>query len=182
MTMQYKIIRSLLISSTLLVIPFIASMFVDGWNWSISDFVYAWIMFSAASIAFTFMFTSMRNFFYKIAMAAAIVGAFTLVWVNGAVGIIGESDSNAMYLGVLAVFLLGTAIARLQAAKMSTVLYATALAQFLVPVMALLLHEPDFAPGVLQVFVLNGGWVILFLFSAIMFKNAAERGYRAFDT
>lgn len=168
------ITRALCISTVLLLVPITASFALESWNWSRGDYVFAWVVLSVVSIALTFLLTGTGNFIYKIAAGAAVLGAFLLVWINGAVGIIGESDSNLMYGGVLAVLILGSAIARLRAHEMSLVLYATALAQFLVPVIALLLSEQDFSPGVLQVFVLNGAWVILFLFSAIMFRNAAQ--------
>jgi NADH:ubiquinone oxidoreductase subunit 6 (subunit J) len=59
-----------------------------------------------------------------------------------------------------------------KAGAMAVVLVLTALVQFLVPVAALILSEQDFAPGVIPVIALNGGWVVLFLFSAIMFSHA----------
>lgn len=109
---------------------------------------------------------------YRIAIGAAVIGAVSLIWINGAVGIIGESDSNALYLAVIATLVLGSAIARFRAGAMAVVLVLTALVQFLVPVAALILSEQDFAPGVIPVIALNGGWVVLFLFSAIMFSHA----------
>jgi hypothetical protein len=169
-----KIIRALVISSLLLVVPFVASLFVDGMNWSRFDYVFAWLMFSFISLAFTFVLSSTANMSYKLAVGAAVVGAFTLVWIDGAVGIIGESESNVMYLGVIALLILGAAISRLRATGMSITLFAAALAQALVPVIALVLGEKDFAPGVLTVFILNAGWVVLFAFAGLLFRSAAQ--------
>ncbi len=174
--MTNKIVRALSISTALLLVPITASFALDSWNWSGGDYVFAWVAFSVVSIALTFLLSGAGNLFYKLAASAAVLGAFLLVWINGAVGIIGDSDSNLMYGGVLAVLILGAAIARMRADMMSRVMVATAFAQFLVPVAALLMSEQDFSPGVLQVFVLNGFWVVLFLFSAIMFRNAATEG------
>ena len=53
---------------------------------------------------------------YKFGVGVALAAAFILVWVNGAVGIIGDesNDANMMYFGVLAVGIIGAIIARLR--------------------------------------------------------------------
>ena len=52
---------------------------------------------------------------YRFAVAAALAAAFFMLWVNGAIGIIGDegNDANMMFFGVLAVALLGAVIAKL---------------------------------------------------------------------
>lgn len=56
---------------------------------------------------------------------------------NLAVGLIGNEENlaNLMYIGVLAVGLIGAAIARLEPGGMARVLFAMALAQTLVPLL-----------------------------------------------
>jgi hypothetical protein len=54
---------------------------------------------------------------HRAAFGVALATAFLLIWVNLAVGIIGEPGNNAnlMYLGVLAVGTVGTVLARFRA-------------------------------------------------------------------
>ena len=51
-------------------------------------------------------------------------------------------------------------------------LLATALAQALVPVIALIIWQPTITLGVLAVFALNGIFVMLFAGSAFLFRRA----------
>jgi hypothetical protein len=59
---------------------------------------------------------------------------------------------------------------------MARALYAMAFAQFLVPVIALIIWPPpviSWAPGVVQVFVLNLFFALLFVLSALLFRRAS---------
>jgi hypothetical protein len=101
-----------------------------------------------------------------------------LIWINGAVGLIGSEDNpaNLMYGGVLAVGVIGAVIARLKPSGMARALFATALAQFLVPVVAVIIWRSDFSPGVVPVFGLNFVFVLLFAGSALLFQHAGQPG------
>ena len=75
-----------------------------------------------------------------------------------------------MYLGVLAVLVLGALIAQLRPRGMMLALFATALAQVLVTVIALI-TQPDLAvPGILAP---NAMFVVLWVGSALLFRRAA---------
>jgi CHASE2 domain-containing sensor protein len=81
-----------------------------------------------------------------------------------------------MYVGVLAVGIIGTIIARFRPHGMARALFATALAQALVAVTALIFGLGSGSPpGVLGILILNGFFVALFLGSACLFRNAAQR-------
>ena len=120
------------------------------------------------------------NTSYKSAIGLALATPFLLFWVNGAVGIIGNegNHANLMYFGVIAVGIIGAFIARLEPRGMARALFVTALAQMLVPVIALMIWPPQItswgAAGVGGVFVLNAFFATLFLGSAWLFRNAAR--------
>ena len=62
---------------------------------------------------------------------------------------------------------------------MARALFAMALAQALVPVIALIIWPPavtSWAPGVVQVFGLNAIFVMLFVGSAMLFRRATRHG------
>ncbi len=113
---------------------------------------------------------------YRAAVGIALAAALLLVWINLAVGIIGSEDhpANAMYIGVLAVGTIGAIIARLQPHAMARALFATALAQALVAVIAVILGLGAPASGPLKLVALNGFFVGLFIGSALLFRYAAR--------
>ena len=117
------------------------------------------------------------NTSYKTAVALAIATPFLLFWVIGAVGVLGVDGDPAdlMYIGVLAIGIIGAIIARLQPHGMARALFATALAQALVAVIALILgmHQAPYS-SVGEILGLNGFFVALFLGSAWLFRNAAR--------
>ena len=86
-----------------------------------------------------------------------------------------------MYFGVLAVGVIGAIVARLQSSGMARALFATALAQALVPVIALIVWPPQIArwgaAGVVGVFLLNVFFVLLFVRIRIaVSESRAEAG------
>jgi hypothetical protein len=81
-----------------------------------------------------------------------------------------------MYFGVLAVGIIGAIVARFRVPGMARALLATALAQALVAVIALIigLGSPWSPPGVLGTLILNGFFAALFVGSALLFRYAAR--------
>ena len=81
---------------------------------------------------------------------------------------------------MLAVVSIGAMIARFQPQGMARALFATALAQTLVPMIALIVWRPslDDAPGIVGVFMLNAFFVMLFAVSALFFRRAARERNR----
>ena len=130
-------------------------------------------------VAVTLVFLTIRirkNTTYRFAVGVALMAAFLLVWINLAVGIIGEPDdfANLMYIGVLAVGIVGAFIARFQPYGMTRALFATALAQALVAVITALagLGSPVTPPW--AILILNGFFIALWFGSAWLFRKAAR--------
>lgn len=159
-----------------LLLPLVAMQFTDEVNWGVADFAVFGALLVGAGVTFELAAKKTGNTPYRAAVGVALAAAFILVWVNGAVGIIGseDNDANLMYGGVLAVGIIGAIIARFQPAGMARALYATALAQALVAVIALLagLGEPWTGPG--EILLLNGFFAALFVGSAWLFRKAAR--------
>ena len=113
---------------------------------------------------------------YRLAVGASIATALLLVWIIGAVGLIGvEGDPfDRLYGGVLAVGIIGALIARFRPAGMARAMIATAAAQALVTGIALIIgkqHVP--VSSVLEIVLLNGFYVALWIGSAWLFRKAA---------
>ena len=117
------------------------------------------------------------NIAYRAAVGVAVAAAFILVWMNLAVGIIGTEDNpaNLMYGGVLAVGIIGAVIARFQPDGMARALVATALAQALVAVIALIAGLGSTGPSwPWSIVILTGFFAALWLISAWLFRKAAR--------
>ena len=117
------------------------------------------------------------NTAYKSAVGLALATPFLLVWMIGAVGVLGRDGDRAdlMYIGVFAVGIIGAIIARFQPHGMARALFATALAQALVAVIALIggMHQAPYS-SVGEILIFNGFFVALFLGSAWLFRNAGR--------
>ena len=113
---------------------------------------------------------------YRAAVGLALAVAFLLAWASLAVGIIGSEDdpANLMYVGVLAVGIIGAFIARFRPHGMARALFATALAQVLVAVIVLIfgLGLPWSPP--LEILGLTGFFVALFVGTALLFRYAGR--------
>ena len=164
-------------TALILLIPLIAMQITDEVNWDPADFALFGILLFGAGLTYELVTRMGGNAAYRIGAGLAIAGAFLLVWVNGAVGIIGSenNDVNMMYFGVLAVGFLGSIIARFEPKGMARALFATAFAQALVPVIALTVWQPPSwgGAGVGGVFILNTFFVVLFAGSALLLRQAA---------
>lgn len=76
----------------------------------------------------------MNNRVYKSAVGVAVGAALLLVWINGAIGLIGDDDAtNMLYLGVLIVGLIGAFRARFAPQGMARAAFAMAIAQSVPP-------------------------------------------------
>jgi hypothetical protein len=129
-----------------------------------------------AAVLITLTIRIRRSRAYRSAVGLALAAVFILFWVNGAVGIIGEPGdlANLMYVGVLAVGILGAVIARFEPLGMSRALFATALAQALVAVIALIAGMDP--PATQLIIILSGFFVALYVASACLFQRAAWEG------
>ena len=177
MTIRKNLLPVLLVPTGIVLIPALAMLLqADGWAWSASDFIVAWIFIAGTLLSYRLVAARATSRAYRAAAGIALTTGFVLLWIVGAVGLIGseQNPANRMYAGVLAIGVIGTVLARLKPLGMAVAMTATALAQFLVPIVALILWRADFSPGVVPVFGLNFGFVLLFGGSALLFRLAAS--------
>lgn len=113
---------------------------------------------------------------YRWAVGVALLAAFLLAWLSLGVGIIGAdgNPANLMYLGVLTVGIVGAVIARFRPRGMARAMFATALAQMAVALIALIARLGHPWSGPLELSLLNGFFVAMFVGSAWLFQRAAH--------
>jgi len=147
--------------------------FTDEVQWNEAG-AYGVILLLAGGAYELWLWLQTRASAYRIAFGVGLAGLLLLGWVSGAVGIIGSENQpvNLMYWAVPAALLIGALISRFQPREMSYTLFAMALAQMLVSIVALIIGWNDFAPGVLQVFVLSAVFALLIVGSGLLFRRA----------
>jgi hypothetical protein len=155
----------------ILLLPWLAMRITGTVNWSPFDFAAAGALLFGTGLAFELVTRKASTIAYRLAVGAAFATALLLLWVNLAVGIIGSEDNpaNWMYVGVLAVVVIGSLIARFRPLGMARVLFAAALAQAVVTVIALVMEQ---GADALEIVMVNGFFVALWVGSAWLFKRA----------
>ena len=170
------IIRLALVTVLLLMIPLLAMQLSGEWDWTLSDFIFMGILIFCTGLAYELVASRGGTTLYRVAVGVAVVTAFLLVWVSAAVGIIGDDNpANLLYGGVLAIGLLGAIVSGLEPRGMATTLFTMAIAQMLVPVIALIFFPADFAPSTLGVFVINMFFALFWLASGLLFRRSGNR-------
>jgi len=159
-------------------VPLLAMQLSDEVVWDLADFlVFAALLFGVGlTIEWTVRKTGSTA--YRSAVGFALVAAFLLIWVNGAVGIIGSENNgaNLMYAGVLAIGFIGAIIARFQAYGMARAILATALAQVLVAAIALMGGMSSSGPfWPKDMFLFTGFFTALWVGSACLFWIAVRK-------
>ena len=126
------------VGAFMLLLALVAKQFIGEVSW-VDNLAQTGALLIGVGIAVELASRKTGEAAYRAAVGLALGSALLLGWVNGAVGIIGSADNkaNLMYGGVLVVGAIGAIIARFKPEGMARVLFATALAQTLVAVIAL---------------------------------------------
>jgi hypothetical protein len=158
-------------AALVLLLPLIANA-----PWSVSDFIFMGMLFGIVGLGLE-LAARKGNTAYTMAIGVALAAGFLLIVINGAVGIIGSEreDANLLFLGVVAVALLGAAVARFRAAGMARAMIMAALGQLLVPVVASVFGLASMASLLArEVPILTGVFAAIWLLSAWLFRKAAH--------
>jgi hypothetical protein len=156
-----------------LLLPAIAMRVgVDGVVWTARDFATMGVMLALAGGAFEIFARMSGGVFYRLGAAAAVGGAFLLVWVNLAVGFIGTegNPANLMFAGVLLVEIIGAIVVRARASGMAFTMLATACVQALIGGYALVARLGE----AWEIAMGTGLFVAIWLASAALFRVASR--------
>ncbi len=160
-----------------LLTPLVAMQFTDEVNWTVSDFLFAGALFFTIGLAYEAAVKSSDGPAFRWAVRCALGAGLLLVWLTGAVGIIGsEAEAiNLLFYGVLAVGAAGTVISRFRPMGMARAMAATAMAQAAVAVGAIVAGAGAPASGAAEILLVNGLFVTLWMASSMLFYRAATR-------
>lgn len=160
----------------LLALPLVAMQFTAEVEWTAIDFIVMGAMLGIAAGTVELAMRASDDSAYRLGAIVAVGAGFLLTWVNLAVGIIGSEDNplNLVYAAVLGVAVIGAVVAAFAPAGMARALFATAAAQMLVTVLALIwgwgAWQPPGAAGILA---LNGFFTMLWFLAGGLFRRAA---------
>jgi hypothetical protein len=167
-------------AAALLTVPAIAMwMGAPGVDWTVSDFVVMGLLFALVLSAYEFIAARGRSLAYHAGAGLAVLAIFLLIWMNLAVGIIGSEDNpaNGMFAGVISVAVGGMIVAHFHASAMVKAMVATAGAQALVGVIAVVGKlGTDGLAFPRDVIVLTTIFTGIWLTAAALFAQAARRG------
>ncbi|MBF9223147.1 hypothetical protein [Hymenobacter ruricola] len=126
-------------------------------NWTGFDFVVAGGLLFGAGLTFVLVARQANSAAYRLGVAVGVAAGLLLVWANLAVGLVGSEDNpaNVLYLGVLAVALIGAFVARFRPLGMSNAMFGAALTYVAVTVVALFVWTPAGAAAEPQVGLVN---------------------------
>ena len=152
-----------------LLTPFLAMQFTSGVNWTGSDFIFAAVLIGGVGLLFELTVRLSDSSAYRAGVGLALAASFLTIWASGAVGMIGDEGNplNLMFAGVLAIALLGSAIAGFRPPGMARAMAVTAAAQLAASLVGMF---ADLRGGLVSAL-----FALIWLASAAMFGRAERR-------
>lgn len=120
--------------------------------------------------------TGMNKKLNRMAISLTLAASLVLIWLSLGVGIIGADGdpANLMYFGVIGIGIFGGIVSRLKPAGMAYTLLVMAIAQGLILAIALIAGLGLPWSGPLELILLNGFFIAMFLLSAWLFLAQHE--------
>ncbi len=149
-----------------------------GVNWTIGDFIFAGVLIGGVGGLFELAVRSSASWAYRGGVALALAAAFLTIWINGAVGIIGDEGggANLVFHVVVLLAITGAIVAGGKARLMSRAMMVPAVAQLLIAIYVAATgigaNDPPGQPGLS---FLIGGFGVIWLGSALLFRHAAAQ-------
>lgn len=157
----------------LLAVPLIAMQFTAEVDWSLGDFIIMGTLLFTTGLSYVLVTRYAKNLIKRAAYGLVIGSTFLLIWANLAVGLIGAGPhlGNWLYVGVVAVVIIGTFLSRFSARAMEHSMYATVISLILLTGIALLMNMQEYPGSSLsEILAVNGFFALLYLVAALLFR------------
>ena len=161
----------------LLITPAVAMRFTNQVQWTVSDFVFAGVILIGAGVIAELAVRASRDWSYRIGAGLAVLASVLLLWINGAVGIIGSENNSAnlLYLAVIAAAVVGAVASRFRASGLCVTMVGAAALQLLIGAIAVSRRWGEGSENWPRaVIVLSILFALIWLASALMFRRAAR--------
>ena len=181
MTLSKSLLRVALATAIVLLIPLVLMQFSKEMVWSVSDFVIAGALLFGAGLAYVLVARMGSKGSYRLGAAVAVAAGLLLIWGNLAVGFIGSENNpaNLFFGAVPVVAFVGALVARFRPLGMARALFAAALTQFAVPLVAAAIWRPEVNLGMLYVLALNTIFAGIWAASSWLFRRAGRSAQAA---
>jgi hypothetical protein len=158
-----------------LMVPLVASQFVEDWNWPMGAFVRVYVLFFVTGMVFALVARRMGAWSYKAGVGVALLAGFALGWSNMVQVADSGNPANLIYYSVLGVGAVGACLSRLKAPGLAWTLFAMAATLALIAVTL-----PSGAPPYLarNMAIGHGVYTALFTASGLMFRRASLSGLK----
>jgi len=158
-----------------LMVPLVASQFVEDWNWPVGAFVRVYFLFFGTGMVFALVARRMGAWSYKAGVGVALLAGFALGWSTMVQTADSGHPERLWFLSVLVVGFIGTCLARLKARGLALTLFAMAATLALIAVVL-----PSGAPPYLarNMAIGHGVFVALFTASGLLFRHASLAGLK----
>jgi hypothetical protein len=153
-----------------LMVPLVASQFVEDWNWDAGAFVRVYVLFFVTGMVFALVARRMGAWAYKAGVGVALVAGFALGWSTMVQVADSGHPERLWYQSVLVVGAIGACLARLKAPGLAWTLFAMAAVLALISVMLPSGAPPDLARNMA---IGHGVYVALFTASGLLFRHAS---------
>ena len=172
-------------TALLLMVPLVAMQFTDEVDWSVIDFIIAGALLFGTGTLFVLVVRASENIIYKCAMALAIGATFLMIWANLAVGLIGSGPNvgNLMYIGVIAILIIGIYLSHFRPAGLERAMFMTALALVLLTAIALIAGLHNYPQSsVIEILGVNLFFITPYVISGLLFRYLIEKSRRVSET
>ncbi len=155
----------------LMLTPAVAMQFTTEVNWSGGDFLFAFLMLGSVGLAVELTVRANPAWSYRAGMGIVLAACFLTIWINLAVGIVGNEDNpvNALFFLAPLAAVAGSVLAGFRAGGMAIAAVFAATVQ--VAVMLYIWVAAEGFPIGVTVF-----FGTLWLVAAALFRQAGQRG------
>lgn len=164
------------VGAGLLLVPLVMMQIVDDWNWGPGAFLFLGIMIGGVLLLYEFAVQAGVSMAYRGGVAAALAAAFLMIWMNLAVGIVGEDNPlNFNFFMLVFAAVVGAYTARGEAAGMARAMLGVTVVQVLLAIAIATAPSTAREPGGgIGVLILCGFFAGLWLLSAGLFHRASR--------
>jgi len=168
--------RWVVVTAALLAIPALAMALdigvadpgggTEGVNWGPLDFATMGVLLLGSGLLFEYAGSRGGSVAHRVGVGVAVLAGFGLIWVNLAVGMMDVENGNLMYVLVLFVALVGTAIGRFEPRHASVAMFATAGVHAAVAAVAVVTGLGPTLPA-------DAFWIAGWVASGLLFRHAS---------
>jgi hypothetical protein len=114
----------------LLILPAVAMRYTSEVDWNAPDFIIMGALFVTIGLGIEFLIRQSRSIAYRMGAVVALLTAFFTIWVDLAVGMIGDNDPyNLLFGGVLMIAFVGAILSKFRPGGMAATMCVAAAAQ-----------------------------------------------------